>query len=544
MNVSVSLGGRNKRMPFCNGWDRGTCLNMKVCPRPTGPLLREKLENHLNKGKQMTAIAGAPLTKITHWKVIDWKIVEDQVKRLQLRIAKAIKTGRFAKAKALQWILTHSFSAKLLAIKRVTQNTGRRTPGIDGVIWKTDRQKMRAVYELKRKGYKAQPLRRIYIPKKNGKLRGLGIPTMMDRAQQALHLMGLMPISETLADENSYGFRPKRSTHDAIAQCFTLLSRKCSPKWVLEGDIKACFDKIDHNWLSDNILMDRSILQQWLKAGYMEKNCFYCTEEGTPQGGVASPTLANLALDGLEKAVKSVGNKGDKINFVRYADDFICTAYSKEILLEKVQPVIVEFLKKRGLELSLEKTKITHIDEGFDFLGFNVRKYSGKLLIKPSGSSIKKFTESIRETTKRLGNSVTAKLIAGLNSKIRGWANYYRSCVAKKTFNNIDSVVFESIWGMLKKKHSYKNIPWIRRKYFTKIGLRSWCFFCNVSTKKGVKSYTLIKATDTKIRRHLKIKGKANIFDPDFEDYFIERENKRKMERMNSRIVNNNLKRA
>ncbi len=265
----------------------------------------------------MTALAGAPLTKITNWKAIDWKTVEDQVKRLQLRIAKAIKIGRHAKAKALQWILTHSFSAKLLAIKRVTQNKGKRTPGIDGVIWKTDRQKMKAVYELKRKGYKAHPLRRIYIPKKNGKLRGLGIPTMMDRAQQALHLMGLMPIAETIADENSYGFRPKRSTHDAIAQCFNLLSRRSSPEWILEGDIKACFDKIDHNWMLDNVQMDKTVLQQWLGAGYMEKNCFHDTEEGTPQGGVASPTLANLALDGLEDLVKSLGGKKDKIHFVR-----------------------------------------------------------------------------------------------------------------------------------------------------------------------------------------------------------------------------------
>lgn len=492
----------------------------------------------------MTASAGAPLTKITHWKAIDWKTVEDQVKRLQLRIARAIKIGRYAKAKALQWILTHSFSAKLLAIKRVTQNKGKRTPGIDGVIWKTDSQKMKAVYELKRKGYKAQPLRRIYIPKKNGKLRGLGIPTKMDRAQQALHLMGLMPIAETLADENSYGFRPKRSTHDAIAQCFNLLSRKSSPEWILEGDIKACFDKIDHNWMLDNVQMDKTVLQQWLGAGYMEKKCFHDTEEGTPQGGIASPTLANLALDGLEELVKSLGGKKDKIHFVRYADDFICTAYSKEVLLEKVQPAIIEFLKKRGLELSLEKTKITHINEGFDFLGFNVRKYGRKLLIKPKRSSIKEFTESIRETIKRLGNSLTVKLIACLNSKIRGWANYYRSCVAKETFNNIDSAAFESIWRMLKKKHPNKNISWIRCKYFTNIGLRNWCFFCNVSTKKGVKSYTLTKARDIKIRRHIKIKGKANIFDQDFEDYFIERENKRKMERMNSRIVNNNLKRA
>lgn len=301
----------------------------------------------------MTAIAGAPPTRNIQWKTINWKTIEYHVKRLQLRIAKVIKIGRFTKAKALQWLLSHSFYAKLLAIKRVTQNTGKRTPGIDGVIWKTNSQKIIAANTLRRKGYKAQPLRRIHILKKNGKLRPLGIPTMSDRAQQALHLLGLIPIAETLADCNSYGFRPKRSTHDAIAQIFTVLAGKKSAQWALEGDIKACFDKISHDWLQKNVMIDKSILQQWLKAGYIEKDVFYNTEEGTPQGGLISPTLANIVLDGLEKAIQNVAKKGEKVNFVRYADDFICTANSKEILETKVQPVIVNFLKERGLELSL-----------------------------------------------------------------------------------------------------------------------------------------------------------------------------------------------
>lgn len=493
----------------------------------------------------MTALAGAPSTRFTHWKVIDWKKVENQVKRLQLRIAKAIKLGRYAKAKTLQWLLSHSFFAKLLAIKRVTQNAGKRTPGVDGVIWKTDKQKMAAAHALKRKGYKAQPLRRIYIPKKNRKLRPLGIPTKADRAQQALHLLGLMPIAEILADKNSYGFRPKRSTHDAIGQCFNLLAKKDSAQWVLEGDIKACFDKISHEWMKKNVMMDKSVLQQWLKSGFIEKDTLHNTEDGCPQGGVASPTLANLALDGLEKIVQGIGKEnGEKIHFVRYADDFICTANSKEILETKVQPVIIAFLNERGLELSLEKTKITHISEGFDFLGFNIRKYGEKLLIKPSVTSVKKFSESLRETIKKLGNTSTVVLIAKLNSKIRGWANYYRSCVAKEIFSDIDKVIFDSIWNMLKRKHANKSASWIRDKYFTKIGLRNWCFFCKVKTDKGRKCYTLIQASSTKIRRHIKIKAEATPYDEDFTDYFITRENRLKRERINSRIVNNSLKGA
>lgn len=485
----------------------------------------------------MTAIAGAPST-IRHWKAINWYTVEDAVKRLQLRIAKAIKIGRYAKAKALQWILTHSFYAKLLAVKRVTENKGKRTPGVDRIIWKTDKQKLEAAYSLKRSGYKAQPLRRIYTRKKNGKLRPLSIPTKADRAHQALHLMGLIPIAEITGDENSYGFRPKRSTHDAIAQCFILLSKKNSQQWILEGDIKACFDKISHDWLLNHVTMDKSVLQKWLKAGFMEKNAFHETKDGTPQGGLASPTLANITLDGLEKTILEATGC-EKVKFVRYADDFICTANSKEILENKVQPAITTFLKERGLELSLEKTKISHINDGFDFLGFNIRKYGRKLLIKPSSSSIKKCIEGLKETIKSLGNTSTVKLIAKLNSKIRGWANYYRGCVAKKIFSDIDTVIFNSLWRMLKRKHPNKNTSWIRAKYFTKLGTRSWCFFTKVKNKKGEdKRYTLIKAADTKIRRHIKVRGKATPFDKDFEDYFIKRENRLEIERISSRIVN------
>lgn len=492
----------------------------------------------------MTAYAGAPSASFNKWKVINWPTVQEHVRRLQLRIAKAIKIGRCGAAKALQWLLTHSFYAKLLAIKQVTQNKGKKTPGIDGIIWKTDTQKLKAVYTLSQRDYKAQPLRRIYIPKKNGKLRPLGIPTKVDRAQQALHLLGLMPIAEILADEHSYGFRPRRATHDAIQQCFNTLSRETSAKWVLEGDIKACFDRISHAWLLKNIMMDKKILKEWLKAGFIEEGFHHGTEEGTPQGGIASPTLANIALDGLQEVVLSLGKPKDKIHFVRYADDFICTADSKEFLENEMLPKIVDFLVKRGLELSLEKTKITPITEGFDFLGFNVRKYEEKLLIKPSVASIKKFKDDLKETIQKLGNKSTAGLIGSLNSKIRGWTNYYRSCVAKEIFSDIDHYIFDSIWRMLKAKHPNKSATWIRNTYYKKIGTRNWFFFCKVKTPKGLKQYTLINAAQTKIKRHIKIKGRATPYDEDFEDYFIERENRLKRERLNSRIVNNNLRGA
>jgi RNA-directed DNA polymerase len=481
---------------------------------------------------------GAPSTRIINWKLINWETVKNHVRRLQLRIAKAIKQGRYCRAKSLQWVLTHSFYAKLLAVKRVTQNKGKNTPGVDRVIWKTDKQKIQAANALKRRGYRSQPLRRIYIPKKNGKLRPLGIPAMIDRSQQALHLLALEPIAEILGDGNSYGFRPKRSIHDAIAQCFLVLSRKASAQWVLEGDIKSCFDKISHSWLEANAIMDKSILKQWLKAGYMEKEIFHQTEEGTPQGGIVSPTLANIALDGLENVLAAMDKRGNKINFVRYADDWICTAASKQTLEENVLPTVIKFLKERGLELSIEKTKITHIDEGFDFLGFNLRKYRGKLLIKPAKKGIKAFLEGIRETINSMRAETAENLILTLNPKILGWANHFRRCVAKKIFNHVDTSIFKSIWKWAKGRHSNKSASWIRNKYFTRIGLRNWCFFSRKTDKtNNDKRLTLAFASDISIKRYVKVKIEATPFDPDYQEYFLDRANKQRMERKHSRAT-------
>ena len=293
-----------------------------------------------------------------------------------MRIAKAIRAGKYGKAKALSWLLTHSRSAKLLAVKRVTENKGAKTPGVDNVRWRTDRQKYAAVQNLKRRGYRPLPLRRHYIPKKNGKLRPLSIPAMRYRAMQALHALALKPIAETVGDRNSYGFREGRSCADAIGQCFCALAKSYAPVWVLEGDIKSCFDRISHQWLLANIPMDARILRQWLEAGYWEKGRLFPTREGTPQGGIISPLLANLTLDGMEKAIRSrIKPRHDQVNFIRYADDFVVTARTKETLETMVKPAVVAFLAERGLELSEQKTTITHIQTGFNFLGQNVRKY-------------------------------------------------------------------------------------------------------------------------------------------------------------------------
>ena len=235
-----------------------------------------------------TSISCAPDTSISRcdWNQFNWSKIEKSVYRLQVRIAEAVRNNQYGKVKSLQWLLVHSASAKLLAVKRVTTSKGSNTPGIDGVIWTTSREKYEAACNLKTRGYKAAPLRRIYIPKKNGKMRPLSIPTMYDRAMQALYLLALEPVGETTADLNSYGFRPKRSIHDAIFQCYITLAGKHRAQWILEGDIKACFDEIDHGWLKDNITIDKRVLTQWLQAGYMEKHQLFETVRGTPQGGL------------------------------------------------------------------------------------------------------------------------------------------------------------------------------------------------------------------------------------------------------------------
>lgn len=462
-------------------------------------------------------------SKVAQWNGIDWQTAERQVQRLQMRIAKATRERRWGKVKALQWLLTHSFAAKLLAVRRVTQNTGRNTAGVDGVIWKTPAQKWRAAQSLYRRGYQPLPLRRIYIPKKNGKRRPLGIPCMGCRAMQALHLQALEPVAETLADPNAYGFRPKRSTADAIAQCFIVLSRKTSAQWILEGDIKACFDRISHPWLQSHIPMDKRILGLWLAAGYMEEGNVYPTEAGTPQGGIASPVLANMALDGLE-AVARQAACNQKVNVIKYADDFVITGASKEVIEQRVKPAVVTFLRMRGLELSEEKTHITHIDDGFDFLGFNVRKYQCKLLIKPAKASIKRFLTEIRALIKANTAATTEQLIRQLNSKLRGWANYYRHVVAKNTFSHVDAQVFRALMAWIKRRHPNKSESWKRKRYFRRDGLRHWVFCTHIRDKSGaITALDLFRVASAPIVRHVKIQAKATPYDPAYTVYFTRR---------------------
>lgn len=472
----------------------------------------------------------AASTQIGEWHGIDWAKCHEVVRRLQVRIAKATSEGDWRRVKALQWLLTHSFSAKALAVRRVTENQGRKTPGVDGVTWPTPEAKAEGIRDLKRRGYQPQPLRRVYIPKTNGKLRPLGIPTMKDRAMQALHLLALLPVSETTADWNSYGFRPERSTHDAIGQLFIVLAKKGSAEYVLEGDIKGCFDHISHSWTLGNVCTDTIVLEKWLKSGYIVDGELFPTEEGTPQGGIISPTLANLALDGLDDLLaEKFGSPSLKVHYSRYADDFVITGSSKELLENEVRPLVRDFLAFRGLTLSEEKTKITHISEGFDFLGQNVRKYrhSGpnpKLLITPSKKNVHTFLEEIRKAIHRLRAAPQSFVIETLNPKILGWANYHRHVVAKDTFAKVDHAIWRSLWQWAKRRHPNKPRRWALHRYFGTLGGRRCIFQGWKYEKDGTKKLlTLRNTSDVAIVRHQKIRGAAQPFDPAFEEYFEER---------------------
>jgi RNA-directed DNA polymerase len=474
---------------------------------------------------QMNAAARACAPSGMTWDSINWPEVQRQVRRLQTRIVKATQEGNHGTAKALQWLLTHSFSGKALAVKRVTENKGKNTAGVDKLIWRTPAAKTTAIRSLKRRGYSPLPLRRVYIPKKNGKTRPLGIPCMIDRAQQALYLLALEPIAETTADPNSYGFRPKRATADAGEQCFVVLSRKASAQWVLEADIKSCFDQISHDWMVANIPTDKVILQKWLKAGYVFQHELFPTDAGTPQGGIISPVAANMTLDGIEAMLAEkfpfAKSRGLKMHMVRYADDFIITGHSKEWLEQEVKPAVVAFLAERGLVLSPEKTKVTHIRDGFDFLGWNIRKYNDKLLMKPSKANVKAHLDTIREIIKANKAAKQANLIGLLNPVLRGWANYHRHVVAKKTFGRVDYHVWSMLWQWATRRHSHKGSGWIKAKYFTSRDSRNWVFAATEKQEDGTsRELVLLQESDTPIQRHIKIKADANPHDRKWEQYF------------------------
>jgi RNA-directed DNA polymerase len=424
----------------------------------------------------------------------------------------------------------------LISVRRVTQiNAGKHTPGIDKLLVKTSPAKAILVDALKQEiPWKPLSARRVYIPKSNGKFRPLGIPSIIDRCLQAIVKGALEPCWEAQFEPTSDGFRPGRSAHDAIARIYVTARVANHKKWVVDADIAGCFDTIDHKFLLSQLgnFPARGLIRQWLKAGYVEEGIVHSTTAGTPQGGIISPLLANIALHGMEAALgitrysQGAIKKGIRRLLVRYADDFVVFCESKAEA-EQTQADLQSFLNLRGLKLSEEKTRIVHLSEGFDFLGFNVRHYPNqntqtgwKLLIKPAKKSVAEFREKLRHTLKRLQGSNAKCLIKVLNPIIRGWANYYRGVVSSEVFSNLDSYIFWKLRRWISKTHPNKSFSWRNCRYWANHPAYPGSQWSFVDKDSGM---VLYRIGYTRIQRHILIQGNASPDNPELKDYFEQR---------------------
>lgn len=464
------------------------------------------------------------------WQSINWKLVKKRIKNLRRRIFRATREKKWNQVRSLMKLMLKSQANALISIRRVTvTNKGKKTPGIDRKVYTSSRDRVRLYQEIKTyTPWRVKPTKRVYIPKSNGKSRPLGIPTIVDRVMQAIVKNALEPRWEAQFEANSYGFRPGRSTQDAISQLWINFQAGRDKKWVLDADIKGAFDNIDHKFILNKIgvIPGRELIKQWLKAGYIEENQFNPTDSGTPQGGTISPLLANIALDGLEAFLSTYrqgcrGKFTKQYIYVRYADDFIIGGRTKEDL-ENILPKVKEWLAERGLAFNENKTQIRQISEGFNFLGFTIIQHDGRCFTFPQKEKVLQFVKKSNDWLKRNPAASAEQVVKHFNIQLKGWGNYYRHGASKRVFSYVDDQLYRRLWLWIRRKHK-KHLHRLVKKYFqpSKYG---WKFKAETKNRREEKqTVTISRLMEIPITRHVKVKGTASPDDPSLTKYWEDR---------------------